>query len=127
MQVLANITRRINIHFVVTDSIEKIIAYLSFTVVIITAARSALQIERQHTKKTMEREKLLIEAGFKVTSMWECEWQTLKKTLPNKKALEQEAKEQKIRVRDALFGGRAEAFKKMLNVLVDRKYFITMS
>ena len=49
----------------------------------------------------MERAKLLIEAGFKVNSIWECEWQTLKKTLPNKKTLEQEAKEQKIRARDA--------------------------
>ena len=61
----------------------------------------------------MEREKLLIEAGFKVNSMWECDWQALKKTLPNKKMLEQEAKEQKIRVRDALFDGRTEGFKKI--------------
>ena len=65
-------------------------------------------------EKTMEREKLFIEAGFKVNSMWECDWLTLKKTLPNKKTLEQEAKEQKIRVRDAFFGGRTEGFKKKI-------------
>ena len=60
----------------------------------------------------MEREKLLMEDGFKVNSIWACGWQTLKQSLPNKNTLEQEAKDQKIRVRGALFGGRTEGFKK---------------
>ncbi len=45
--------------------------------------------------KTMAREKLLIDAGLKVESIWECDWQTLKKTLPNRSTLEKEAKDQK--------------------------------
>ena len=75
----------------------------------------------------MEREKLLIEAGFKVNSMRECDWKALKKTLPNKKSLEQEAKEQQVRVRDALFGGRTEAFKKYVKCTGRQNIFITMS
>jgi hypothetical protein len=43
--------------------------------------------------------------------MWECEWSKIKKDLPERQAIEQLAKDQSIVIRDALFGGRTEAFK----------------
>ena len=50
-------------------------------------------------------------ARYKVEEMWECEWKTIKATLPNKKEIEAAAKAQNINTRDALFGGRTEGFK----------------
>ena len=43
--------------------------------------------------------------------MWECEWNEIKNKLENKQEIEQEARDQSITIRDALFGGRTEAFK----------------
>ena len=59
----------------------------------------------------MERKRLLELAGYKVETMWECEWNELKSTLPNKDEIEDKARKQNIRTRDALFGGRTEAVK----------------
>ena len=39
------------------------------------------------------------------------EWNEIKNKLENKQEIEQEAKDQSITIRDALFGGRTEAFK----------------
>jgi hypothetical protein len=64
--------------------------------------------------KTVERIQLLEAAGYKVVQMWECEWKAMKKTLPNWKEIEETAKGQHINIRDALFGGRTEAFKTYL-------------
>ncbi len=43
--------------------------------------------------------------------MWECEWKEIKETLSNKLEIEEMAKNQNIKTRDALHGGRTEAFK----------------
>jgi hypothetical protein len=61
--------------------------------------------ETQHRKKLLEKE------GYRVDEMWECEWNKIKETLPNRAELEQTAKDQHIDIRAALFGGRTEAFK----------------
>jgi hypothetical protein len=47
-----------------------------------------------------------------VESIWECEWNEIKKNLDNKKEIEQQAINQNINIREALFGGRTEGFKK---------------
>ena len=44
--------------------------------------------------------------------MWECDWNKEKARLPNKSWLEELARASNINLRDALFGGRAEVFKK---------------
>lgn len=44
--------------------------------------------------------------------MWECEWNESKKTLPEINELEKDARQQNIEIRDALFGGRTEGFKR---------------
>jgi hypothetical protein len=61
--------------------------------------------------RTMERQNILEEAGYKIESIWECEWNKEKATLENRKEIEEQARNQHINVRDALFGGRTEAFK----------------
>ena len=61
--------------------------------------------------KTMEQVNILEHNGYDVIQMWECEWKKLKETLPNKAEVEENAKQQNINVRDALFGGRTEGFK----------------
>ncbi len=66
---------------------------------------------RKKYDKTKEREKLLVNEGFSIETMWECEWKELKETLSNKLEIEEMAKNQNIKTRDALHGGRTEAFK----------------
>ena len=61
--------------------------------------------------ETARRKELLEKQGYRVDDMWECEWNELKKTIPNRLEIEQKARDQSINVRDALFGGRTEAFK----------------
>jgi len=61
--------------------------------------------------QNLERNKLLENAGYTVEEIWECDWQKIQRELPNKKELETKAKAQNINIRDALFGGRTEAFK----------------
>lgn len=61
--------------------------------------------------KTKEQNNLLKSNGYNVCEMWECDWNDFKKTLPNKLELEQDALQQNINIRDALFGGRTEGFK----------------
>ena len=61
--------------------------------------------------KTMERQKLLELAGYTVETMWEHEWNEMKNNLANKTDFEEKARQQNIRTRDALCGGRTEAFK----------------
>jgi hypothetical protein len=61
----------------------------------------------------MEREHILKAAGYKVVSIWECDWYEIEKQMSNtkKKKLERQAATEHINIRDALFGGRTEAFK----------------
>jgi len=59
----------------------------------------------------MERENILRNNGYKIETIWECEWTQIKETLNNKKDIEDHAKNQNINIREALFGGRTEAFK----------------
>ena len=61
--------------------------------------------------KTMERKNLLELAGYKVETMWGCEWDQIKKNLSSKSDIEEQARKQNIRTREALMGGRTEAFK----------------
>ena len=67
----------------------------------------------------MERNNLLKMAGYTVDTIWECEWCDLKKDLDNKKELETKARQQNIKPRDALFGGRTEAFKSYHKCTID--------
>ena len=73
--------------------------------------------------KTMERKNLLEMAGYKVEFMWECEWNNIKNDLPNKQELEAKARKQHIRIRDALCGGRTEAFKSYIKCNKHQKIF----
>ena len=58
----------------------------------------------------MERKRLLELAGYTVDTMRKCEWNALENTLSNKAEIEDKAQKQNIRTRDALCGGRTEAF-----------------
>ena len=55
--------------------------------------------------------------------MWECEWNKMKKTFPNKREFEEDARQQNINIRDALFGGRTEGFKSYYNCSESAKVF----
>ena len=59
----------------------------------------------------MDRKNLLELVGYNVETMWGCEWDQIKKNLPNKSNIEAQAKRRNIRTRNALMGGRTEAFK----------------
>ena len=63
--------------------------------------------------KTMERKNILEGAGYRVEEVLECEWTNIKKSMKMKdrKDLEQQARDQSIILRDALFGGRTDGFK----------------
>ena len=54
---------------------------------------------------------MFMSKGMNVVEMWECDWEEIKKSLGNKNELKEIARQQTINPRDALFGGRAEAFK----------------
>jgi len=73
--------------------------------------------------KTIERRNILEEAGYRVDEMWECEWCDIKKGLAERQAIEQLAKDQSIVIRDALFGGRTEAFKSYIKCEKHQKIF----
>jgi hypothetical protein len=73
--------------------------------------------------KTVERRNILEGAGYRVDEMWECEWCEIKKGLPEREAIEQVAKDQSIVIRDALFGGRTEAFKSYVKCEKHQKIF----
>ena len=73
--------------------------------------------------RTMERQNILEIAGYKVETMWECEWNEIKKNLPNKKELEEEARQANVKPRDALFGGRTEGFKSYVKCNKHQKIF----
>ena len=86
------------------------------------ALNASLRIVR-NTIKTIERRNILKEAGYRVDEMWECEWCDIKKGLPEYRAIEQLAKDQSIVIRDALFGGRTEAFKSYVKCEKHQKIF----
>ena len=66
---------------------------------------------RAKYEETVKRKELLEKQGYQVDEMWECDWNKLKATLPNRLELERTARNQNINVREALFGGRTEGFK----------------
>ena len=66
---------------------------------------------------------MLEHAGYHVDEMWECEWNDIKQNLPSRRGIEQLAKYQSIIVRDALFGGRTEAFKSYVKCDEHQKIF----
>ena len=61
--------------------------------------------------RTMARQKIIEDNGYFVDTMWSCQWKEIKKTLPNKEEVERQPRKQRMNERDALFGGRTEAFK----------------
>jgi hypothetical protein len=78
--------------------------------------------------KTMERKGLLEMSGYRVDTIWDCEWAAIKekqRTTPTNqfwiKTIEEKAKTQHIHTRDALMGGRTEAFKSYLKCNEDEK------
>jgi len=73
--------------------------------------------------KTQEQNNVFRANGYKVVEMWECEWNNIKNNLPNKIELEEQARNQYINVRDALFGGRTEGFKSYHKCNEDEKIF----
>ena len=57
---------------------------------------------------------MLVDIGYKMVEMWEHDWLEIKQNdlgISQREHLEQSAKNQTIVTRDALFGGRTEAFK----------------
>jgi len=73
--------------------------------------------------KTMEQNNLFRSNGYNVVEMWECEWNKIKSTLNNKKEIEEQARQQTINIRDALFGGRTEGFKRHFKCNDNQKIF----
>ena len=74
-------------------------------------ARSAVPKNVKKREKTEDINTKLADNGFKLVEMWECDWTEFKKSHPAKADLEQQARNQTIKVRDAFFGGRTEGFK----------------
>eukprot|EP00971_Amphidinium_carterae_P348504 6490527-Amphidinium_carterae.2 len=73
--------------------------------------------------KTTERKNILEKAGYTVDFMWECQWKEIKKSLPNKKDIEEHARHQNIITRNGLCGGRTEGFKSYLKCCKRQKIF----
>ena len=63
--------------------------------------------------KTLEREEILRQNGYNIVSIWECEFNESKASmaLEDKNKVELKAKDCKLNIRDALFGGRTEGYK----------------
>ena len=80
------------------------------------------RITRKHNK-TMQRENILRGEGYTIESIWECQWLEMKRNLSNRGEIEDAAKAQNIKVRDALFGGRCETFKRYVKCIGKQKYF----
>ena len=63
---------------------------------------------------TIERENMLKAAGYTVISIWSCEWEEQRlnnMTKEERRILEVDAAMEHINIRDAMRGGRTEAFK----------------
>jgi hypothetical protein len=71
----------------------------------------------------MEQNNVLRSNGYNVVEKWEWEWNTIKHHLDDKKELEEQARQQTINIRDALFGGRSEGFKRHVTCKDDQKIF----
>lgn len=55
--------------------------------------------------------------------MWQCEWNALKKNMPNKKEWEHDARQQNVNVRDVLCGDRTEGFKSCHKCFLDMQIY----
>ena len=51
-------------------------------------------------------------AGYTLETMWECAWCSEKENVNDREEIEKPAKQQTLNIRDALFGGRTEGFKR---------------
>jgi hypothetical protein len=72
----------------------------------------------------MEQNNLFRSNGYNIVEMWECEWNKIKHNLNSKKKqIEGQARQQTINIRDALFGGRTEGFKRHVTCKDDQKIF----
>ena len=59
----------------------------------------------------MQWEELLRSNGYTAESIWGCEWKKVREELSHRIEIEQSAKDCRIVIRDAMFGGRTEGFK----------------
>ncbi len=81
---------------------------------------------RSLNQQTLEREKLLLQNGFKVVFVWECEWEDFKKAnVQHDSVLNTVVEEMKnflpIDPRDSYKGGRTETYK-LLSIDEDLEY-----
>jgi hypothetical protein len=75
--------------------------------------------------RTMEKQLILEGAGYTVKTIWECEWSKQKAlmTQARRKAIEQQASDEPIQIRDALFGGRTECVNTYVKCTQGQKIF----
>ena len=74
----------------------------------------------------MQRENILRGEGYLIEAIWECQWMEMKRNLSNGTEIENMAKKQNIKVRDALFGGRTECFNRYVKCTGKQKYIYLM-
>ena len=73
----------------------------------------------------MEKQLILEGAGYTVKTIWECEWSKQKALMAQarRKAIEQQASDEHIQIRDALFGGRTECVNTYVKCTQGQKIF----
>ena len=71
----------------------------------------------------MQRENILRAEGYSSEAIWECQWMEMKRNLSTRTEIEHMATKQNIKVRDALFGGRTECFKRYVKCTGKQKIF----
>jgi hypothetical protein len=67
-------------------------------------------------EKTIQKNKAIVDAGYNLIHIWECEWYKEKKNEEVKNILEQINHIMPLRIRDAFFGGRTECFKPFVDI-----------
>jgi hypothetical protein len=65
----------------------------------------------QLLKKTIRKQKFLENRGYKVISIWECDWETQRKDQFVQTFLDQKRLIEPLNPKDAFYGGRVEVFK----------------
>ena len=70
--------------------------------------------------RTMEKLNILEAAGYKVVSIRECDWNKEKAAMEPevRLAIEKQASDEHINIRDALYGGRIEVYKSYIECMI---------
>jgi hypothetical protein len=73
----------------------------------------------------MEKLNILEAAGYKVVSIRECDWNKKKAAMEPevRQAIEKQASDEHITIREALYGGRTEVFKSYIECMIGQKIF----